>query len=367
MRIFLFFIWMGSVVGLHSGCTGQDAKIERFKKEAFCLDEAFKNEIEFVQPANVKVTEEIPLTGSVEPNPDKVVHFISLVSGVISNTYFSLGDEVTKGQVLADLRSTELSSLQAELKSLESKITLTEKRLESVQAMFDDGVSALKELMETQSELEILHSEKQKVDSNLALFSASEEKGVFQIRAPTTGIITEKSISAGTQISGQGPPLFTVSDLSEVWIMVNVYATNVQSVEKGMPVDIRTLSYPDEIFSGEIAAIPQVLDNEAKVLKARVVLPNTNLRLKPGMLVDVIALKRLGIEALSTPTQAIIFDNNQNYMVVYKSDCEIEIREIEILTKNKDHIYITKGLEENENVVFKNQLLIYEQIKNFHN
>jgi len=265
------------------------------------------------------------------------------------------------------LRSTELSSLQAELKSLESRITVTKKKLESVQSMFDDGVSALKELMETQSELEILQSEKRKVDENLALFSASEEGGVFQIRAPTTGIITEKSISAGTQISGEGPPLFTVSDLSDVWIMVNIYATNVQSVEKGMSVNIRTLSYPDEIFSGEIAAIPQVLDNEAKVLKARVVLPNADLKLKPGMLVDVIALKSLGIEALSIPTQAIIFDNNQNYVMVYKSGCEIEIREIEILAKNKNVLYITEGLEKNENVIFKNQLLIYEQIKNFHN
>lgn len=366
MRIFLFFIWMG-MMGLYAGCTGDPAKIERFKKEAYCLDEAFKKEIELLQPSSVKVTEEISLTGNVEPNPDNVVHFISLVSGVISNTYFSLGDEVTKGQVLADLRSTELSSLQAELKSLESKITLTERKLEAVQSMFEEGVSALKELMETQSELEILKSEKEKVDANLTLFSASEEKGVFQIRAPTTGIITEKSISAGTQISGEGPPLFTVSDLSQVWIMVNVYATNVQSVEKGMPVDIRTLSYPDEVFSGEIAAIPQVLDNDAKVLKARVVLPNADLKLKPGMLVDVTALRKLDTHALSIPTSVMIFDNNRNYVMIHRDGCDNEIREIEILTQNKDLFYIKEGLEENEKVISKNQLLIYEQIKNFHN
>jgi cobalt-zinc-cadmium efflux system membrane fusion protein len=102
-------------------------------------------------------------------------------------------------------------------------------------------------------------------------------------------------------------------------------------------------------------------------MKARVVLQNTNQKLKPGMIVDVAAIKELHTEAISIPTSALIFDNNQNYVVVYKGDCEIEIRQVEILTKSNGITFLSSGLSENDKIITKNHLLIYEQIKNFNN
>lgn len=362
-RILLFLTWLVALK-LFAGCGENDIQVQEERIQPYCMDEEFKQQSEFGQPAKSEVTELIPLTGSVEPNPDKVVPFVSLVGGVVTNTYFSLGEEVVKGQLLADLKSPALSGLQAELKTLDARISLGEQKHQSVQSMFEDGVAARSDLVETQSELEILASQKQRVEANLSFYSASEQKDVFQIRAPASGIITEKAISAGTQISGDGEILFTVSDLREVWITVNVYATNLQNVTKGMQVDITTLSYPGETFSGEIDAIPQVLDHEAKVIKARVLLPNKDHKLKPGMLVDVAALKNLETEALGVPADAVIFDNNRHYLVVYRDDCDIEIREVDILTQSRGTIFIGHGLAEHEKVLLKNQLLVYEQLKN---
>jgi membrane fusion protein, heavy metal efflux system len=350
-----------------SSCGNSEEQNNNAENKNYCVEESFKSKIELEQPKMQFVTEGISLTGAIEPNPDKVIHFVSLVSGIISNTNFSLGDKVTKGQVLAELRSTELSELQSQSKTIVSQIKVAEKKLQSLQSMFDDGIASQKDLMEAQSELEVLKAEKERINANLSLFSASPEKGVFQIKSPTTGIVTAKSISAGTQISAEGEPLFTISDLSEVWVLVNIYATNVVNIETGMRVNIKTLFYPDEIFEGKIATISQVLDAEAKVLKARVVLQNTDLKLKPGMIVDVTALKELKAEALSIPTSAMVFDNNQNYVVVHKSDCEIEIRLVEILTKSNGVTFLSGGLNENEKIISKNHLLIYEQIKNFQN
>ncbi|MCK9450635.1 MAG: efflux RND transporter periplasmic adaptor subunit [Bacteroidales bacterium] len=349
------------------GCGNKDSENKKSENTGYCLDEKFKQELVFEQPVLQQVTEGIPLTGVVEPNPDKVIHFVSLIGGIISNTNFSLGDKVIKGQVLAELRSIELSNLQAELNSLESQIKVAESKLQSTQSMFADGISSQKELSEAQSELDILKSEKLKIAANLNLYNASTEKDVFQIKAPTTGIVTAKTISAGTQISAEGESLFTVSDLSEVWIMVNVYASNVRHIQEGMTVKIKTLSYPDEIFEGKVAAITQVYDNEARVLKARVVLSNSDLKLKPGMLVDVVALKLQNMEAESISANAVVFDDNQSFVIVYKSDCELEIRRVEILARGNGTIFIKEGLDVNEKVVTKNQLLIYEQLKNLQN
>lgn len=352
---------------LFSNCGNPAEQTNRTESAHYCLDENFKSKIAFEAPVRRMVTEGIPLTGAVEPNPDKVIHFVSLVGGIISNTYFSLGDNVVKGQVLAELRSAELLELQSQLATIVSRITVADKKLQSVQLMFDDGIASQKDLLEAQSERDVLKAEKEKINANLSLFSASPEKGVFQIKSPATGIITAKSITAGAQISAEGEPLFTISDLSEVWVLVNIYASNVKNIEEGMEVNIKTLSYPDELFRGKITAISQILDAEARVVKARVILQNTDLKLKPGMLVDVTALKQLNNEALSISTVAMVFDNNQNYVVVYRGDCELEIRQVEFITRSNGITFLSGGLDEGEKIISKNHLLVYEQIKNFQN
>jgi cobalt-zinc-cadmium efflux system membrane fusion protein len=358
----------GLLVALISNsCGTPDHPVERTESESFCLNEAFKAQTESELPLEQAVVQAIPLTGIVEPNPDKVLPVVSLVSGIISNTAFSLGDMVTKGQVLAELRSTELSGLQSQSKTINSQVSVAETRLKSVQSMFDDGISSQRGLLEAHSELEVLKAQSERINADLSLFSASPENDVFQIKAPSTGIITGKNITPGMQITGGDHALFTISDLSEVWVLVNIYATNIPNIETGMKVTIKTLPYPDKVFNGKIDAISQVLDTEASVLKARVVLDNSDLQLKPGMTVDVSALKELQTEALAVPTSAMVFDSSQNYVVVYKGDCDLEIRPVDIITQNNAITFVSGGLEKDEPIITKNHLLIYEQIKHFQN
>ncbi|PTB95613.1 efflux RND transporter periplasmic adaptor subunit [Marivirga lumbricoides] len=355
------------IVLMAFGCENNASIPDKANSKAFCLNDNFKKKIKFEQLISQNVVEEIPLTGVVEPNPDKVIHFVSLVGGIISNTYFSLGDKVNRGQVLAELRSTELSSLEAELSNLNAQIKVAERQLASVRSMYDDEISSERDLLEAESELDILRSEKNKITSHLNLFSASTQRGVFEIKAPTSGIITDKNIAAGMQISAEGESLFTISDLSEVWVMVNIYASNIEHIQEGMDVKIKTLSYPDKVFKGNIERISQAYDQEAKVLKARVSLQNDNLKLKPGMLVDVVAFKQTDIEALSVPTKAIVFSDDHSYVVTYQSDCQLEAKEVTITSSGNDISFISGDLKENEKIISQNQLLIYEQLKNFQN
>lgn len=353
------------LAALLGSCSNNKKLPPKYTADGYCIDDSFKEKMALERPKLKKISENIPLTGVVETNPDKVVHFMSLVDGIISQTYFSLGDQVKKGQVLADLRSADLAELYAQSKTIVSQIKVSEQGLQASQAMFDDGISSQKELMNSESELAILKADKERIDSQLSLFNASPEKGVFKIKAPHSGIVTAKSITAGGPIAAGGESLFTISDLNDVWIMVNIYASNVRNITADMEVDIKTLSYPGEIFKGKITNISQVLDDQAKVLKARVVLPNTDFKLKPGMLVDVSALKTSEVSALSISTEALVFDNNKNFVVVYKDDCNLEIRNIKISSKGNGNTFVVEGLDENERIVSKNHLLIYEQLKNF--
>ncbi len=351
------------LLGVFASCGGESPENGREKEERFCLDENFRKKIAFTEAAEDQVSETIHLTGSVEANPDKVVSFVSLVSGVVVNTHFSLGDHVRKGQVLIELRSAELSALQAEYSALKSQIKVAERNLKSVQSMYEEGISSEKELLSAQSELNVLKANELKISSDLSLYQASPEKGVFQVKAATSGFITAKNVTPGMSVTPDGETLFTISDLNDVWVMANVYAGNVKNIHEGMKVTMTTLSYGEEVFDGKISVVSQVLDEEAKVLKARIVLDNKDLKLKPGMLVDIHALKESRSRAVSIPTSALIFSDNQDYVLVYKDDCHVEVRKVVILAQNSHKTFVSEGLNDKEPVISKNQLLVFEEIR----
>lgn len=343
----------------------QEKEVVIPKSEKFCLNEDLKKKVTIEAVRKEPVSETFSLTGNVTYNADNVVQFTSLVNGIVTNTFFSLGDYVKKGQVLAEIKSTELNGLQSENKSVASQLLVAQRQLASTKSMYEDGIASQKDLIQAESEVNVLKSSLENIKSNLALYSASSEKSVFQIKAPSNGFIVAKNMSSGMQISEGSEPLFTISDLNEVWVMVNIYATDMQNIKENMEVKIKTLAYPDETFSGKITALSQVFDSEERVLKARIVMKNKDLKLKPGMSADIILNKQNASTELmvAVPVKAVIFDDNHNFLLIYKDDCNIEIREVEPVTKNSEVVYFDKGILENEQIITKNQLLIYESLK----
>ncbi|MBW8687146.1 efflux RND transporter periplasmic adaptor subunit [Chitinophaga rhizophila] len=356
------WISLGVFTGL-AACAGKGQHPET-AQHTFCPD-SIKGDLRFDTARTRPITESIHLTGRVQANPDNVVAFKSLFSGIVVKTFFSLGDYVKKGQLLAEVRSTEFSALNADLRSVESRMEVAQTKLKAVQAMFKDHIASQKDLSEAQSEYDVLNAEKQKIRSNQQLFSASASKDVFQLKAPASGYVTSKLITGGMQITQESDaPLFTISDIDEVWVMANVYSSDIRHVEQGTPVEIRITARPDEVFHGEIATVSKMLDEDTKVFKARIVLRNTGLKLNPGMLADITVLKSAGRTAVEVPVSSIVFSENENYVVIYKGNCEAEIRKIAIASRNHDTAFVGEGLQEGEVIVSRNQLLLFNQLSN---
>ncbi|GAB3178420.1 efflux RND transporter periplasmic adaptor subunit [Telluribacter humicola] len=358
---------IGFLIGLlllGTGCETDEAQKVPIEKKTYCIPAALKERLVVDTVHMAPVTESRRLSGKVDYNPDRVLHYVSLVGGVITRTYFSLGDNVKKGHVLAEIRSVELSSLESERKSLESRLTVAVRNVQATQSMFEDGIASEKALLEAKSEERVIRAELEKTRANLALFSASEQRDVFQIKAPASGFIVNKNINDGMQIAAEGEPLFTISDLNQVWVTANVYASDLEFVKANMPVSLQTTAYPGEVFNGTIKALSQVFDANEKVLKARIVMNNQTLKLKPGMFIDVIVKKQTNAQALLAPQKALIFSNNRNYLVVYGSDCQLEAREVEILTRDHQDIFISGGIQSGEKIIAQNHLLIFEELQN---
>lgn len=361
-----YFIYLPFAFMLLTNCqkSTTEATITADKKP-YCSTEELKKTLSFETVSLRPIEETLALTGNIQYDIDQTTPFVSLLDGVVTATYFSLGDYVKKGQILAEIKSSSLNEIQDESRAINSQIKVAQRHLSSVQSMFNDGIASQKDLLEAESELDMLKSKMQSNRSTMELYSASSDKSVFAIRAPSNGYIVSKNISPGMPVAGADDELFTISNLSEVWVMANVYATNMRHVSTNMPVTVKTLAYPDEAFDGKITSISQVFDQDERVLKAKIVMKNTDMKLKPGMSADIIlGLNASDKKSIAVPNQALVFENNQNYVVVYKDDCSLEVRLVKIRAKNDFYTYIEEGVAENEVVVTKNQLLLLEEINN---
>jgi len=327
------------------------------------VNKAFAGYIRTTKSVISNQEKEMTLTGKVTSDLDKTINYVSLISGVIERTYFSLGDKVVKGQDLMDIRSTDLSALHSEQISLETEVKIAERELRTTQEMFADKMSSERDLLEAESKLKQAKASLAKVQSDMAVFGTNKGDGTFSIKAPMSGYIINKNASSGSTVSADSDALFTIADLSAVWIIVNVYASQLQFVREGMEAKITTLSYPNDVFTGNITNISQVFDPEDKALKARIVLPNKDMKLKSEMSVVVRLNDATQNGLVSVPSEAVIFDDNAYFVIVEENESNYIKKEIVPYDRHKNITYITSGLAEGENVVVKNQLLIYSELK----
>lgn len=356
-RTVLFLIFPISLLFLNSCSGGENTTGERPK-----IDPAFFSEVRTVKATVDIQHEELLLAGKVEYDMDKVINYVPLVSGIIDRAYFMLGDRVEKGESLLDIRSSELSAMHSDYLLYESELKIADREMKAAQTMYDDNMLSDKELLEVQSRLNQTQAFLEKVKSDLLPYSF-KSNGIFSISAPMSGYIVKKNASPGTPVSSDSSSLFVIADLSSVWIVANVYAGNIQFVREGMDVEITTLSYPDEVFHARINRVSQVFDSEERVLKVTIFAPNKELKFKPEMAVVVKLKSENDTKVVAVPSDAIIFDQNRNFVVVEALTGEFEIREVELQGQNNNTTYIRSGMNENENIVIKEHLLIYSQLK----
>lgn len=348
-----------------TACKKNENDLTMSESEPYCLSNELKEELRFEKIEKLPITQTLTLTGNIQYNNDKTIPFVSLSDGLVTATYFSLGDYVKKGQLLVEIKSSELNEMADQSTALKAQIEIAKRQLDATQSMYNDGIASQKELVEAHSELTVLKSSLATIQNNMSIYSSNASNATFQIKAPAEGYIVSKNINAGMSIQAGEDVLFTIADLSEVWIMANVYATYMRYVHPNQTVKVKTLAYPDHYFDGTITSISDVFDEEERVLKARIVMENKAGKLKPGMSADLILdLDTTQEKALAIPISAVVFDNNQNYAIVYNDACNQEIRAVKSIAKNDFFIYVQDHFKEGETVLTSNALLIYDELNN---
>ncbi len=253
---------------------------------------------------------ELTANGTVTPDVNRTIHVTSLGGGRVIELKVKLGDSVTKGQTLLVISSPDLAAAMADYRKAVADEVLSRKALERAQLLYDKGAIAAKDL-ETAQDLD----DKAKVDVSTAeqhvrVLGAdpAHPSPLIDLRAPVAGPIVEQNVSGfeGVKSLDNTPNLFTIADLSEVWVVCDVFENDLDDVHLGDSAEIRLNAFRDRAFRGTVQDISRVLDPNTRSAKVRIVLSNENGALRPGMFAVAKFRSRKMTERVVVPATAIM-------------------------------------------------------------
>ena len=231
-------------------------------------------------------TSELVLTGVVAPDISRNVPVITLASGRVVDLHARLGDTVKKGQLLLRVRSTDVSGAFSDYRKAVADETLARTQLERAKELYGHGAVSLNDFQAAQDA-----EAKAKVDvetsaEHLRLLGNDPEKpnGIVDIYAPVSGVITDQQVTSAGGVQGLGSNPFTISDLSQVWVLCDVHENDLPKVRVGDSAKIRLNAYPEQVLSGKIGNIGAILDPNIRTAKVRVEVRNPGL-MRLGMFV----------------------------------------------------------------------------------
>ena len=330
-----------------------------------CLSDTLKSLVQFDTAQVEKMEEQIKLSGRVEVDESKMLKVFPLVGGQVEKVTVELGDYVKKGDVLAVLKSAEAAEIEKDIIGDSSRLEIALKVMQSSEDMYKSGLLSEKDYVVAKNEYERAKAEYGRSKELYGIYSLSKGSH-YIIRAPMSGFVVDKDINAGMQLRPDNQNhIFTISNLTDVWVIANVYESDIRKIKDNFPVDIQTVAYPDKIFEGTIEKIYNVIDPETRVLRVRIRIDNPDLLLKPGMFATILVHHSTDTEMLAISSQSIIFDSNKNYVMVYRDACNIEAREIDInsVVSNRK-AYLNGGIKVGEVIISKYQLLVFNTFNN---
>jgi cobalt-zinc-cadmium efflux system membrane fusion protein len=265
--------------------------------------------------------------------------------------------------VLAVIESGEIADYERQLIDAQSDESVAERNLSIAEGLYSGKLASEKELLAAKKELDKANAELRRIQEVFKIYGITT-KAEYVIKAPIDGFVIERNISKDMQLrSDKSDNVFTIAQLTDVYVTANVYENDISKIHEGLPASIVVIAYPDRIFEGKIDRIFNVLDPTTKTMKARIRLANADFALKPEMN-GTATIKYTVDERMhaAIPTSAVIFDKSQNFVMVFIDKSHIETRAVQILKETNDITYLISGVKEGEKVITKNQLFIYDAL-----
>ena len=227
--------------------------------------------------AEYRAAPQLVVTGVVSPDVSRTVPVISIASGRVVEIRARLGDTVKKGQLLLRVQSADIAAAYSDYRKAVASEVLAKTQLDRATGLYDHGAISLNDFQVAQDTENKAKVDVETTAEHLKVLGAplDHPSGIVDIVAPIAGVITDQQVTNAAGIQGPSSTNpFTISDLSEAWIVCDVYENDLSNVRVGDSADVRLNAYPDQVVTGKISNIGAVLDPNIRTAKVRIQVQN---------------------------------------------------------------------------------------------
>jgi membrane fusion protein, heavy metal efflux system len=304
----------------------------------------------------------LTVTGTVSPDISRSVPVISIATGRVVEVHARLGDTVKKGQLLLRVQSADMSAAFSDYRKAVADERLARIQFERAKLLYDKGAISLNDFQTAEDVENKAQVDVENTTERLRVLGGNVDHpaAILDIRAPVSGVITDQQVTNAAGVAGLGSPNpFTISDLSYVWILCDVYENDLANVHVGETAEVRLNAYPDKGFTGRISNVGPVLDPSLRTAKVRIEVPNPGL-MRIGMFVTATFYGQKKETRAAIPATAILHLHDRNWVYVPAGDKKFQRVEVvagQILAGNMQEVIsgIKPGVQVVQNaLVFQN-------------
>jgi cobalt-zinc-cadmium efflux system membrane fusion protein len=304
-------------------------------------------------------------TGVVSPDVSRTVPVISIATGRVVEIKARLGDTVRKGQLLMRVESTDIAAAFSDYRKAQADEKLASVQLERAKLLYEKGAFSLNEYQTAEDVENKARVDVETAAEHLQVLGSplDHPSGIVDVYAPVSGVVTDQQVTNAAGVAGLGSPNpFTISDLSRVWILCDVYENDLASVHQGETAEIRLNAYPGKVFRGEIANIGPILDPNLRTAKVRIEVENPG-SMKIGMFVTAAFHGEKKETHAAVPADAILHLHDREWVYVPAGDKTFRRVEVTAGESLPDKMQeIVAGVRAGQQVV-KNALVLQNTVE----
>lgn len=301
-----------------------------------------------------------PVNGRVVYDENATSRVSSPLTGRVIGLAAGIGDTVSRGKPLLEIDSPELATAEADLAKSASDEQRKKLAYERARQLYEHEVIARKELEFAEADYQQAQADARRTAARLRNLQATgHQNGKFVLRSPIAGMVVERHANPGQEVRPDlDAPLFLVSDVSRLWILVDVPEHSLANVHVGQIVGVETDAFPEQRFTATVERIGVAVDPITRRVQVRCTVKNADGKLKPEMFARVSFLADGERKGIRVPNSALVTEGVYAYVFVETHPGTFEKRKVGLALRGMDHSFVESGLAEGERVVVEGALLL---------
>jgi cobalt-zinc-cadmium efflux system membrane fusion protein len=324
--------------------------------------------LQFAKVTGGTVNTSVRVPGTVQANAYREVHVTPIAGGVVTQVSVELGQSVKRGEPMAQVLSRDLAEAQTAFVAFTAELEAEHKKLQRTQELERIGAVSRKELERVEADHQVHAAHVQEARQKLILLgwdavqieklnTGQPASAYISVPSPIDGIVTARGVNSG-QVVGLGQDLFTVTDLSSVWIAGNLLEDDFSAVREGSHATIRTPAYPGRIYRGVVDYIEPRVDPQTRTAKVRVTIENPGHALRLGMYVDLAFTNAQVGKAVIVPKAAVQMLGSASVVYVPLEEGRFLQRAVRLGEETGGDFRVLEGLTPGDTVVTEGSVLL---------